>query len=51
MTFIGFSINKNRDLIDPVTRKVIHKQLLTRQLLVALEAQGVTFSNNGSNTR
>ena len=49
MTFIGFSVNDSGDLIDPVSRKVIHKQLLTRRLLGGLTAQRVTFTDDGSN--
>ena len=48
MTFIGFSINSNGDLIDPATRKVIHEGLLTRQLLRGLKAQGLTFNDDSS---
>ena len=51
MTFIGFSVNTNGDLIDPVTRKIIHERLFTRQLLRGLRAQGLTFSDDGSDNQ
>ena len=51
MTFIGFSINVNGDLIDPATRKVIHKRLLTRELLRGLRAQQLTFDDDGSDNQ
>ena len=49
LIFIGFNINHNGDLINPATKKVFHKQLLTRQLLRGLETQKVTFTDDESN--
>ena len=49
MTFIGFSVKDNGDLIDPVSKKIILKNLLTRNLLKGLRTQGVNFTNGGSN--
>ena len=51
MTFIGFSVNDFGDLIDPANRRVIHKRLLSRQLLRGLRAQQVAFSDDGSNNQ
>ena len=51
MTFIGFCATDNGDLIDPASRKVIHKRLFTRELLRGLRAQQVTFTDDGSNNQ
>jgi len=49
MTFIGFCATDGGDLIDPTTRKLIHKRLFTPELLKGLKAQQVTFTDDGSN--
>ena len=49
MTFVGFSVKDNGDLIDPATRKVIHKQLFTDRLLVGLKAQKVSLTDDSNN--
>ena len=51
VTFIGFSVKDNGDLIDPVSKNVIHKNLLTRDLLKGLRTQRVYFTNDGSNNQ
>ena len=51
MTFIGFSVKDNGDLFDPATRKVIHRQLFTRQLLRGLQAQKVILADHHSNNQ
>ena len=51
MTFVGFNVKDNGDLIDPATKNVIHKQLFTRQLLVGLKAQKVFLTDNDSNNQ
>ena len=49
MTFIGFSVKDNGDLIDPATKRIIHRHLFTRQLLIGLKAQQVPLTDNNSN--
>ena len=49
MTFIGFSVTDDGDLIDPATRRVIHKRLFTCQLLIGLRAQNVMLTDDDSN--
>ena len=51
MTFIGFSVKDNGDLIDPDTKKVIHRQLFTRQLLRGLQAQRVILTDHHSSNQ
>lgn len=51
MTFIGFHATNNGDLLDPATRKVIHKSLFTHALLKGLKAQKITFDDDGSNNQ
>ena len=48
MTFIGFCATNKGDLIDPVTKEVFHRKILTTKLRNGLEAQKMTFSNDGS---
>ena len=51
MTFIGFNVTSNGTLIDPVTKKPIYQDLLTRELLKGLKAQRLTFTDDGSNNQ
>ena len=51
MTFIGFNVNNNGDLIDPIKKKSICQSLLPSALLKGLRAQNVKFSNDGSNNQ
>ena len=50
MTFLGFHINPNGDLIDPGTNVVIENAygLLTKQLQAGLAHQKVDFNTNYS---
>ena len=51
MTFIGFSVKDNGDLIDPASRTVIYRNLFTRQLLTGLKAQQVPLTDTNSNNQ
>ena len=51
MTFIGFNVKDNGDLIDPATKKPICQRLLPSNLLRGLRAQTVTFTDDGSNNQ
>ena len=46
MTFVGFHIDKNGSLIDPDSRKIIEKNLMSKQLRRGLELQGVDMKTN-----
>ena len=48
MTFIGFNVKDNGDLIDPASRKPICERLLSSDLLKGLKLQKVTFTDDGS---
>jgi hypothetical protein len=48
MTFLGFHINANGDLIDPDTNAVIQSRLMTKQLKGGLDIQRVDFKTNYS---
>ena len=46
MTFLGFKITPNGDLVDPETDRMIEHQLLTRELRKGLADQKVNFNEN-----
>ncbi|KAK2553290.1 E3 ubiquitin-protein ligase rnf213-alpha [Acropora cervicornis] len=46
MTFLGFSINSNGDLVDPQTSTILEKGLMSKSLRNGLHAQGVDFTVN-----
>lgn len=46
MTFLGFHVQSNGDLIDPDTGRVIEAGLLTKQLQNGLALQKVDFNAN-----
>ena len=48
MTFIGFNVKNNGDLIDPATKKPIYQRLIPSDLLKGLKAQELTFTDDGS---
>ena len=48
MTFIGFNVKDNGDLIDPASKKPIYQRLLPSDLLKGLKAQKLTFNDDGS---
>ena len=51
MTFIGFNVRDNGDLIDPASKKPIYQGLLPSDLLNGLKAQNVTFTDDESNNQ
>ena len=46
MTFLGFKITPNGDLVDPETNRVMEQQLLTKELRKGLSNQKVNFDEN-----
>ena len=46
MTFLGFKITPNGDLVDPETDRVMEHQLLTKELHKGLTDQKVNFNEN-----
>ena len=46
MTFLGFKILPNGDLVDPETNGVMEKQLLTKELRKGLADQKVNFDED-----
>ena len=46
MTFLGFKIAPNGDLVDPETNRVMERQLLTKELRKGLADQKVNFDEN-----
>ena len=46
MTFLGFKITPNGDLVDPETNRVMEQQLLTKELRKGLADQKVNFDEN-----
>lgn len=46
MTFLGFKITPNGDLVDPETNRVMEQQLLTKELRKGLSDQKVNFDEN-----
>lgn len=49
MTFFGFYINSNGDLVDPGTRKILEEGLMSKPLRNGLQAQGVDFTTDTEN--
>ncbi|XP_068731195.1 E3 ubiquitin-protein ligase rnf213-alpha-like [Montipora capricornis] len=49
MTFLGFSINSNGDLVDPQTKRILEKGLIPTNLRTGLRTQGVDFGVNTDN--
>ena len=48
ITFIGFIINSNGDLVDP-SKAVLEPGIMDRQLCAELRRQGINFSDNYRN--
>ena len=46
VTFLGFKITPDGNLVDPKTNDIIEEQLLTRELRNGLMAQGVNFDED-----
>jgi len=51
MTFVGFCATDRGDFIDPVTREVFHRGILSADLRKGLRAQQVSFKDDGSNNQ
>ena len=46
VTFLGFKITPDGNLVDPVTNAVMERQLLTKELRNGLVLQRVNFDEN-----
>ena len=46
MTFVGFNVNKEGDLIDPVKNEVIKKRAVSKELRDGLQLNNVKFDEN-----
>lgn len=51
MTFFGFYINSNGDLVDPGTKRILEKGLMSKPLRNGLQAQLVDFTTNTENLK
>ena len=49
MTFLGFMLNSNGDLVNPSTRDVLETNLIEANLRNQLRQQGVDFDQNYEN--
>ena len=46
MTFVGFMVTPNGDLIDPAHKGVLERSIMTRQLYRSLKLKGVNFDED-----
>ena len=46
LTFLGFKITPDGDLVDPKTGTIVEKQLLTKEMRFGLVRQGVNFEED-----
>ena len=46
MTFLGFNISPNGDMIDQMTREVLEHNVMRKNLQDALKHQGVPLNEN-----
>ena len=46
VTFVGFMVTHNGDLIDPVHKRVLKKSIMTQQLYTSLKHQGINFNED-----
>ena len=46
MTFVGFNVNKEGDLIDPVKDEVIKRRAVSKELRDGLQLNNVKFDEN-----
>ena len=46
MTFLGFRVDENGNLLDPETEEIIQEGLMTRHLRTGLHVQRVDLNNN-----
>ena len=51
MTFLGFYINSNGDLVDPGTGGILEKNLMSKPLRNGLQTQGVDFTTDTENLK
>ena len=51
MTFHGFYINSNGDLVDPATEEILERGLMSKPLRNGLQAQGVDFKTDTENLK
>ena len=46
VTFVGFTVNCNGDLIDPAHKDVLERSIMTQELYTGLKLQGVNFDED-----
>ena len=46
VTFLGFKITRDGNLVDPKTNAIMEEQLLKKRLQTGLKVQGVNFDEN-----
>ena len=46
ITFVGFMVTQNRDLIDPAHHEVLEKAIITQQLYTGLKLNKVNFDED-----
>ena len=46
ITFVGFTVTPQGDLIDPATQQVLENAIMTPQLYKGLKRNGVNFQDN-----
>ena len=49
ITFVGFTVTRHGDLINPMNRRVLEKRIMTRQLYNGLVVNKVNFEDNYRN--
>ena len=49
ITFVGFMVTSNGDLIDPAHRGLLERAIMTQQLYTGLKHQGVNFDDDYRN--
>jgi len=53
MSFVGFCVTKDGDLIDPTSgkNKIIHRAMISQELMKGLRFQGVKFDDDKSSNQ
>lgn len=46
ITFVGFTVTENGDLINPVDKKQIECSIMTKRLYLGLQSNGVNFKDD-----
>lgn len=46
MTFLGFQVDQNGNLLDPKTKEIIKRNIMSRPLRTGLHVQKVDLDNN-----